>query len=250
MTAITARQCWQLADSEARYRPKDRPRDEFARRGLFKFFGSTFPPAFPRTFATSPVSASAGGWWVVPGRTCVGAYAAKDAVSYAASKINLANPGTVDLTDNSSYPTWDAANGWASDSTQTLVCNVSAGIGWTHIVRFSNCTSGNFYAIVSGSDGWKSVQLVPRAGLNLHGYIHGSNSGYDGAGYISSGVMAIAGNSAYLDGALEGSMTQYASTFNPIYICGAPAYTSHYAVYSDTLSDSEIGDLYTAIAAL
>lgn len=193
---------------------------------------------------------AAADWWAVAGKTCAGAYAALNAASYAASKINLANPGTVDLTEPTGALTWNAGTGWSSDGSKYLECGVSAGISWTHIVRFANCNSGNFYPIVNGSESWKAIQIIPRAGLNLHTYMNGLNSGYDGAWYISAGVMAIAGNSAYLDGVFEGTMTQVASTFTPINVGGAIADTLHYAVYSDTLTADEVATVSAAMAAL
>lgn len=45
---------------------------------------------------------------------CVAAYQAIGAESYAASKVNLANPGTYDLTDGVA-PSWNAETGWTFD---------------------------------------------------------------------------------------------------------------------------------------
>ena len=54
-------------------------------------------------------------WWLSGGidpADCVAAYQAIGAESYAASKVNLANPSTYDLTDGAAYPSWNAETGW------------------------------------------------------------------------------------------------------------------------------------------
>ena len=55
--------------------------------------------------------ATGGNWWEASGATAVVAYQAKGAGSYAASLVNLANPGTHDLIEGNA-PDWDAATGW------------------------------------------------------------------------------------------------------------------------------------------
>lgn len=54
-------------------------------------------------------------WWLaggIPSSACVVAYAPKGASDYTASKVNLANPGTYNATDGTSYPTWAVDTGW------------------------------------------------------------------------------------------------------------------------------------------
>lgn len=60
-------------------------------------------------------------WWDLDGllTNCYGAYRAKGAESYAASKVNLANPGVHDLTEPANYPSWSSANGWDYGDTYT-----------------------------------------------------------------------------------------------------------------------------------
>lgn len=62
-------------------------------------------------------------WYLAGGvsaANCIAAYQAKGAASYAASKINLINPGTYNLIDGVS-PTWDAINGWTFDGITTYL---------------------------------------------------------------------------------------------------------------------------------
>lgn len=54
-------------------------------------------------------------WWLagdIPSINCKLAYQAKGAANYAASKVNLANPGTYNLLDTGGAVSWDATNGW------------------------------------------------------------------------------------------------------------------------------------------
>lgn len=70
---------------------------------------------------TPPVS---GDWWLAGGvnaSDCLAAYQSIGADSYVASKVNLANPGTYDIADGASYPTWNAATGWTFDGISTYL---------------------------------------------------------------------------------------------------------------------------------
>jgi len=58
--------------------------------------------------------AAGGGWWDLNGtiKSCVAAYQPVGAADYAASKVNLLNPGTYNLSDGVAYPDWASATGW------------------------------------------------------------------------------------------------------------------------------------------
>lgn len=93
-------------------------------------FSPTFGRTFSPTFQPSSQAAAGGGWWDLNGTitSCFAAYQAIGVASYAASKINLVNPGTYDLMDgqgnvtNATNPTWDSA-GWTFNGTTALVYN-------------------------------------------------------------------------------------------------------------------------------
>lgn len=98
------------------------------------------------TLGTSPIVAP---WYLPNGivlSDVVAAYAAKGAASYAASKINLANPGTYDCVDTGHAPDWDAVNGWKFDGIgQYLVIpNIFYTSNYTLIFRFTNFVVGSF----------------------------------------------------------------------------------------------------------
>jgi len=94
---------------------------------------------------TREALASGAAWWEVAGKTCIAAYQAKGAASYAASKVNLANPGTYDATEGVA-PTWDAATGWTFNGTdQYLNTGRQPGLTGTWICQFTDATGGSLW---------------------------------------------------------------------------------------------------------
>jgi len=80
-------------------------------------------------------------WWatgLAATSDCVGAYLAKGAASLAASYVNLASPGTHDLTA-SVAPTFDAATGWTlNGSSQYLITDIVPGANYSAFVQFGS----------------------------------------------------------------------------------------------------------------
>ena len=70
---------------------------------------------------------------------CVAAYAAKAAASLAASYVNLANPGTYNLTTTSA-PSWANATGWSFNGTANYLNTgiVPNSKNWTYIAAFTD----------------------------------------------------------------------------------------------------------------
>lgn len=163
------------------------------------------------------LSRSTGGavdWYSVAGRNCVGAYQAKGAASYAESLVNLANPGTNDLAEIAA-PTWSAGTGWTGNGSSMALDTGLYPVSnlWTLIVRVSGGTNAAEMTAfgASGYDGGYGAfysRLQPRSAPNAASYWNGSAVGerVDGS-LVESGVMAVAGNVAYLDGASIGSWT-------------------------------------------
>lgn len=82
-------------------------------------FASNFGRILSPTFQPNSQAKKAGDWWLSGGidpDDCVAAYQPKGAASYAASKVNLANPGTYDI-DSGADPDWDASYGWNFNGT-------------------------------------------------------------------------------------------------------------------------------------
>lgn len=213
-----------------------------------------------RSFAPRSAPVTPAGWWVVAGKTCVAAYQAKGAASYAASKSNLANPGTYDAADAAAYPTWNTTTGWTfNGSTQYLTTGVTPGRDWSVLCQFANVTNGG---VLLGSQ----PNGAPYFGLQPNN-IPNSKAGYWHEQFLllspvmSGGNMAFAAASAYRDGAKETeSILTSSGSYLAMFIGGwngngtlANAYAGDIlavAFYSDTLTDGQIATVAAAMAAL
>lgn len=139
-------------------------------------------------------------WWIVPGETCIAAYQPKGATSYAASKINLANPGTHDAIEGVA-PTWNAATGWTfNGTTQWLDTGLNPGVEytgqWSAFVLFSGATAVSYATIMGGSNSAMSCGIFIQP--NTAGGIRYFNpNGADRAGGLASGVVGVAGSSTF-----------------------------------------------------
>lgn len=147
-------------------------------------------------------------WYETAGVTWAAAYQAIGAVSQAASYVNLANPGNNNAVVVSA-PTWGAATGWTFDG---VAQNLRAGAlsdsqeAMTIIVRYANLgTHGDKARCVMGSTFLSlhaNLQISPFT-KNLYWYR--GNNGVAGAATPAGGVMALAGTSAYFNGAYVGN---------------------------------------------
>jgi hypothetical protein len=139
-----------------------------------------------------------GNWWepTTGSFTCVGAYQAKGAASLAASYVNLANPGTNDLTAGTA-PTFDTSTGWTFNAAEWLVTGHYANkASTTVIIRFSNAASGVY--TMCGTD---IHRLMPnRSNLVYYGATTKSPG-------MTSGVLAIAGETGYRNGTSDGAVS-------------------------------------------
>lgn len=160
---------------------------------------------------TTNVVATTTGWWLSGGiaaADCVAAYSAKGAASYAASKINLNNPGVHDATDGVA-PTWNAINGWTGNgTTQYLVTDIYVTQAYSMICRFSGLTNGG---VVGGSRNGGRFYVVPNdAGPDIQ-YGHGAARA-DVSPAITSGIVALTPTGGYRNGALDAPLSGGAFT--------------------------------------
>ncbi len=194
-------------------------------------------------------------WWAVAGKTCVAAYQPIGAASLAASYVNLANPGTYNAAPGTA-PTWASATGWTfNGTTQYLTTGIVPSASWSMFIRFSSATVGGIGAYI---DPTNCFYLRPNR-LGARTYANGA--GYSVSGAQTSGVMAMAGKNAYLNGATDGTIPAGGSNTAAIGI-GVLDLTSFpvrffytgsiqaFAVYSDTLSGAEVAGVSAAMAAL
>jgi len=226
-------------------------------------FASTFGRVLSPTFQPkSQAAVVAGGtWWDLDGTitSCVVAYQPKGAASYAASKVNLANAGTLNAVDGAAYPTWDATNGWmfASASTQYLDTGATILLTWTFIVRFYNAPSGVQVVCGQVSSPYTLNRLIPNRNDLVY---YGSSTKAPG---IASGVLALAGDDGYRNGTLDYENANVGiggATAVSFYLgaqheganAAAPygGYIQAFAAYNSVLTAQNIADLTTAMNAL
>lgn len=215
-------------------------------------------------------AAAAEGWWLSGGidaANCIAAYQPKGAASYAASKSNLANPGTYDAIEGVA-PAWDAVNGWMFDGVNNYLntgVSPTAEGAYSMIARFSNATG------INGNDtlaGMYATQPVNRFFMspNYNGsqHIFGFGDTYVlSASQYSSGTIALTQDLGYINGFLENDLaaTAASSVWISIYIGAfnregagasqyAQAYVQAFAIYNIVISAAQVSALTTAMNAL
>lgn len=197
-------------------------------------------------------------WWepTTGSFTCVAAYQAKGAASLAASYVNLANPGTNDAAPGNA-PTFDTSYGWAfNGSTNYLVTGIVPASGWSMFVRF-NDASAAVADLAGAQQAPVYFGLAPYPGGGNHYY---SNGGYTGViGNLTNGVMAVAGQDAYLNGVSEGIIgeSSWSGFTTSIYIgrrngqaVSVNAKIQAVAIYSTTLDATQMAEITANMNAL
>ena len=226
-------------------------------------------PGWGVTVRESGVAVAESNWWEVAGKTCVAAYQPKGAASYAASKVNLANPGTYDATDGVAYPTWAAATGWTFNGTNQFLA--TGGIthvsgAWSHIIRIANPvnTGGDVYFY----GGWEvptenesRISCGIRWGTTRWLSIWGNGA----STFVSADFPAVVGQAnarLYINGTDKGAAGGTISkTMDQLYLVGARGFGSSaslfyagdilaFAVYSQPLTAAEMATVSAAMAAL
>ena len=197
----------------------------------------------------SPRTAAAAAWWVVPGKTCVAAYQAKGAASYAASLVNLANPGTNDAVEGATPPAgWNVTDGWINaPGGSTLNCPAGANYNYTMLIRMIGARN-------IGRNEWNRFFLIqPVFSDGRARYLHGTSSALGASTASSVGVIGLAGNVGYFNGVADtapiGTSTFTGAT--PLVMSTAPnSKTQAFVLYSDSLTPGEMATLSAAMAAL
>lgn len=209
-------------------------------------------------------------WYLLGGVTaaqCVAAYQPKGAASLAASYINLNNPGTNDAAPGTA-PSFAAATGWgfAAASTQYLKTGitpaaVSGYSTYSMIVQFSGL-SGVRLGMCGCGPGWNNATnafAIMYWQGSLRQYINGGFKSV--AATESAGNYCLASREGFYNGASDGTWTGGSlTTPAEIYIgalnnAGTPAVYGtmnilSLAIYSITLSSTQVGLIAPAMAAL
>jgi len=197
---------------------------------------------------------------------CVAAYQPKGAASYAASKVNLANPGTYNLTEEVGAVSWDTDNGWKGDKTNYFTTGIVPSGQWTVIVRATDLytTEQNnlvgLYAIADqDSIPGNSRFYIGCAVTGNYWWGYHDKSGTNAT--ASNGVYAVTSEGGYRDGIKI--ITFSAGALNvgarEIFVLARDYYSGYQitdsniqavALYNATLTLTQIGNLTTAMNAL
>ena len=202
-------------------------------------------------------------WWLAGGvdpADCVGAYQAKGAASYTASKVNLANPGTYDLT-TANNPTLDSTTGWYLQSSKYLDTGIVptptysfvgkftgiVPVTWKNLCGLYSTTTGRYHIAWNGSSYYISV---------------GGNDVVSTSS-ATSGVFAIVNRYLYVDGvkktATQASINKTIdlsisvgamNVNNTWYDTNMVSYCERFALYKSIITEGQLADITAAIAAL
>lgn len=168
--------------------------------------------------ALSGVYASRNSWYLAPGidpSTVIAAWQPKGAASLSDSYVNIANPGTHDLTVGNA-PNWDAVNGqkYTAASSHYLKTGIIPTANTSVIIRISNGVVGGIFF---GSDDSGITRYLL---LSMGVLMHGSNTGIIALSpAISDGVLGVSGNKGYVNGVEVGDLSGWSGTSTmPMYI--------------------------------
>lgn len=191
-------------------------------------------------------------WWLPDGITTgdvLGAYQA-NAASYAASKVNLANPGTNNLTSAVLDPSWSTA-GWyfegqALDTGIVLPNNQS----WTMFIR---ATFLNLQAVVAPLAGRRRQPQMIASFDSTYNEFYSQSTATGGISTSSPFSLAIAGRECYVNTtnvatlAVATGVTNLLSCYlgdsNPPEATTAGLTVTHFALYNVTLTAPQIAHL-------
>ena len=200
----------------------------------------------------------------IAGANCVAAYCATGTADIAASYVNLANPGTYNLTTTAA-PTWATDTGWTFNGTDEYL---DTGItptndqSWSMFVAIDGYSSGTS-AVGSYSDAAPehAFNVCPTASVPYARVYWNGGKAQISSIISSSGIIGFAGTTAYFhDDAETVAIAAAAGAFPPIYVGAVSSNTaavyywggtiSALAIYNATLSAAQVTALADAMSAL
>jgi len=220
-------------------------------------FGSVFGRTFSPTF--NPKSLASGGadtWWDLNGTitSCVAAYKAVGAADYAASKVNLVNPGTDNLSDGTAYPSWSSNGAWdfIGDINRWLVTPNTLGlmsIAISYVWTYEG--NGNYPPLMMNPTGYFNAYRIRRSATNIETATNSFHTG--GSRYINgadTAAITFDSRQTLVSNAASTITQKYmiGGNYNPTYSLNANIYAV--AFYSAALTQAQASSLSTAMNAL
>lgn len=204
---------------------------------------------------------SSGDWWLSGGidpANVLAAYQPKGAASYAASKVNLANPGTYDMAegdaDGALAPAWSAEDGWNFTTNMmyltslldtAIIVSYAINLAIDSIRQYSGIITSSAVAVILEGRGTQSGYLFTSARL-LHTPLVGGSVVYGNGGYL------YINNSKSANGASLGANgTLRVGRYPNVY-----SENQHYgkikalSFYTTSITEEQILAVSTAMAAL
>ena len=187
---------------------------------------------------------------------CVGAYKAKGAASLAASKVNLANPGTYDLSSTAD-PTFDTTTGWYFIAGKHLQTGITPTSTYSFVGRLNGVEVSAWRSICGL---WSEAGKYNIAWNGSNWYINIGNSEVNSTSTATSGVFAIVNRYLYVD-AVKKTSQAGAGANSLTFSMGAPTagagygnncveYCLAFALYSSVLTEEQLSAITTAMNAL
>ena len=197
-------------------------------------------------------------WYLAGGiaaSACVAAYQPKGAVSFNASLVNIANPGTLNITQYIS-PTWNTSAGWTGGAgAYLLVPYVGINQNTTIIARYTNSVTS--YCIFGGQTDSPSTYFLFLPHNSMWNTV--DRNPYT---EIKDGIGGLVGNKVYVNKNLVTSFPDATWSLNSkvaILNRWRATYLSEFgysgtvaavALYNIRLSTDQLNDLTDAMAAL
>ena len=190
------------------------------------------------------------------------AYQPIGAANLAASYVNLANPGTYNLTLGVE-PAFDTTTGWKGNGSTTYLKTGIIGLpnnAWSMMACYTSITKGDLFGFWTSSKGAMHIEI----GSGSRMIMRNGSSGVecDNTPILTNGVYGFAALKSFRNGLPE-SVTLVAATASPgveIYILAlnidggvvnfTDAYVRAVAIANTTWSDAKALSLATAMAAL
>ena len=154
--------------------------------GYYTMAGSAAAPVLPWYLTGS-----------IPAANCIAAYQAKGVASYAASLVNLANPGTHNATEPATPPTWGAATGWVFAGINHLITTVIPTTTYSMIVAFSGATGSTTSEMCGSRNATTNTRFRLGNNQSSNKYYAFADEVISIAPAVESGVMALTPTGGY-----------------------------------------------------